>query len=144
MFLMFLCVVLVACAAPIPTPPTVTPESSFDLAGTRWELVSLTLDGVTQTPNKAALPTLDWHPNGEIGGTGGCNSFGGSYAAMGEMLVIKEIRQTVMACAPDEIMTLEAAYMSALASARMFEKRDNQLSITFAEGRGKLLLEPRR
>lgn len=124
-------------------PPSPEPDRPFTLAGTQWLLESLTLDGVTRTPSGLQIPTLDFTADGQIGGTGGCNNFGGSYTVQGEILSIQEIRRTLMACMPSEIMTLEDAYLSALESARLFEKRDNQMSITFAEGRGRLLFQPR-
>lgn len=142
LFVISVSLLFVGCAAPTPAPPP-TLDGRFALEGTRWSLVSLTLDGVTQTPNAVQIPTLEFTADGEIGGTGGCNNFGGSYTAQGEMLTIREIRRTLMACMPNEILTLEDAYLSALESARLFEKRDNQLTITFAEGRGRLLFQPR-
>lgn len=139
--LTFVSLVIVGCAAPTSAPPP-TLDGRFALEGTHWSLVSLTLDGVTQTPNGVLIPTLEFTADGKIRGTGGCNNFDGSYTAQGEMLTIREISRTLMACMPNEILTLEGAFLSALQSARMFEKRDNQLSITFAEGMGKLLFDP--
>lgn len=141
-FLICVSLVIVGCAAPTSAPPP-TLDDRFALEGTHWSLVSLTLDGVTQALNAVQIPTLEFTADGKIGGTGGCNNFGGSYTAQGEILTIREIRRTLMACMPNEILTLEDAYLSALESARLFEKRGNQLSITFAEGRGRLLFQLR-
>ncbi len=132
--LFFLTVALIlftACAAPTPSP--------FSLADTQWTLVSMTRDGVTKTPAAGRNVTLAFSRDGKVSGNSGCNSFGGNYETQGEVLKISALVSTLMACAENDAMEFEAAYVEALQNAQLYEKRGAELTITFANGNGKLV-----
>ena len=96
---------LAACAAP----------GSGSLAGTSWELISL--DG---SPVGGQPLTLQFTSASEVGGFGGCNSYGGSYRAGIANISFSNIVSTLMACADANITNLEGAYFQALAAASSY------------------------
>lgn len=115
-----------------------TPENPFNLGGTRWRLSSLDSGGRTLTPVAGTEITLEFGRDGKLTGNAGCNHYGGTYQAMGEILSVPAMQVTEMACTDADIMELETTYLSALQASRIFEKRGNALNIIFGEGGGTL------
>jgi heat shock protein HslJ len=71
--------------------------------GTRWH--------VTAINGRATPATGDYRiefKDGGIGGSFGCNHFGGRYAVRGEAVVVREVRSTMMACS-DPAASFEGA-----------------------------------
>lgn len=96
--------------------------SGYELAGTSWRLVSL--DGNTQVG--AAIGgqdlTLVFDIAGGAGGSGGCNSYGGSYTARANgSISFSDIVSTLMACTGGGIMEVETAFFEALNAANHYE-----------------------
>lgn len=86
-----------------------------------WELTDLTVDGVgVALPDGAALEmTIE---AGRIGGSGGCNSFGGSIDAADDgTLSLVEVAWTEMACAQRARMDFESTYLGALVGVNRWE-----------------------
>ncbi len=110
--LLFLCMLLLPACAPAP---------ANQLSGTSWVLVSL--DGNVQVGEAiSGQPvTLAFTSDTEVGGSGGCNSFGGKYTATGSAISFSEIAATLMACTGEGIGEVEAAYFAALNSADHYE-----------------------
>lgn len=98
----------------------------------------MTRDSVTQTPAAGRNVTMDFSNDGRVGGSAGCNSFGGTYETQGEILKISTLQITLLACLENGVMEFESAYVDALQNAQLFEKRNNELTITFANGTGRL------
>lgn len=99
-----LAVLFAACA---PSAGSGQPE----LAGTEWMLFSLNGEQVTTD----AGPTIRFNEE-EVGGSGGCNSYGGTYqvdAAEGN-IAIGWLVSTLMACSDDEVSRLEGDFLAAL------------------------------
>ena len=99
------------------------------LAGTAWQLTayrkSFTLEGTTITA------TFD---DGQVGGSAGCNSYGGEYRVRGSKLTVGTLAATEMYCSePEGAMDQETEYLLMLAAAERYELRDGQLLIYFAE-----------
>lgn len=126
----FFLLLFVACIAQTPNP--------FALADTKWELVSITENGATKTPVPGATVTLNFARDNKVSGNAGCNSYNGAYEAQGEILKIGTLAVTAMACLENDKMEMEAAFLTALQDAQLFEKRGNELTLTFANGKGKL------
>lgn len=142
--------ILSACAAqppavnpPEPTQPAAssvpTTASSGDaLAGSAWKLVSFGPAGA----EKPALPghpvTLTFDQQGQAGGNGGCNSYGGSYTVNQSKLKIGQMMRTLMACTGDGVMEQEDGYLAALEKADSFTLTGDQLVITSADGQTRL------
>ena len=72
---------------------------------------------------------------GEIRGTGGCNSYFGSYSIQGNNLTINELGWTEMACLdPEGVMDQEQVLMSLLSSADTFSSDGETLQIITSSG----------
>ncbi len=78
------------------------------IVGTEWTLVSLNGADVT-----SSAPTLTLDDAGRLGGSGGCNRYGGSYTLTDGLLTISPLFSTRMACA-EPIMAQEVAFLNAL------------------------------
>ncbi|MBN2045391.1 MAG: META domain-containing protein [Anaerolineales bacterium] len=104
-------------------------DASAQLDGTAWRLV--TYGGKYVIPGSS--PTL-FFENGSVGGNASCNNFGGNYQARGSQLIIGETAWTLMACADNQLMEQENAYMQLLDQTDRFEFINGQLVITTAAG----------
>ncbi len=103
---LFLALVLAACAAnDAPASPS--------LVGTKWTLQSLT--GVLIGDVRRS-PTIHFQSDAQVGGHGGCNSWGGTYEIKGDTIRFGEMRSTLMACA--EGMDVEGRFHAMLKQAR--------------------------
>lgn len=104
-----------------------------------WVLRSFTLDGVD-----VPLPddTIDMEIElGRIGGTGGCNSFGGQIDAADDGgLTITDMAWTEMACAEPGRMAFESSYLPALAGVAEWNASPD--GITFSSDSAVLTFEP--
>lgn len=141
--------ILASCVMPTlttPVPPgTVTPGVTPDATGqttaptaaitglenTRWQLVALGLTGA-QTPVIAdSTITLEFDAAGEVGGSGGCNSYGGAYTIADGRLVLSGIVSTLMACTDQAVTEQEMAYLAALQAAGRFAITDGMLILWY-------------
>ena len=149
-----LTVVLVACggtgAAPaVETPDTeaIEPEAeeapsgeSASLSGTRWTLTSLDgaplVEGTNITLNFSEAET-----DGSFEGFGGCNGYGGTYAASNDgALSTGEIASTMMLCeSPAGVADQEQQYLLRLGEVVAYEVTDGQLSLKNDAGETLLL-----
>ncbi len=105
-----------------------------------WKLISYGSAG-SPTP---ALPdtetSLAFDADGKVGGTVGCNSFGGDYTIEGETITFSAITSTLMACA-EPIMEQESAVLGSLVDTVNFKVSGNTLTITSADGNSALTFE---
>jgi len=100
-------VLLAACTATEPEQPS---AGDTTLAGTEWVLTSL--DG--DTPIEGTQITLSFG-EGSLAGSGGCNTYGGSYTASDGSLALSDLYWTEMACLePEGVLDQELAYLNAL------------------------------
>jgi heat shock protein HslJ len=82
-----------------------------------WQLVAL-------ESTAGSVPLMDDHPvtltleGSSVGGRAACNEYGGRLEATGDGIAIGELAWTAMACMPDEVMVVEAAYVEALGAVR--------------------------
>jgi heat shock protein HslJ len=104
---------MAACAAAAQDLP---PAQGGTLQGTEWVLVSL--NGNALIEGKAV--TLRFGET-SIEGSGGCNTYGGSYTASEDSLSLSGVYWTEMACVePKGIMEQEQAYFQALNAAARY------------------------
>ena len=78
---------------------------------------------------------------GGVGGTGGCNSYFGSYTLDGDTVTFGEIGSTLMACAPPA-GDVEAAYFANLASVATWFSDGGSLTMAGADGDPVLIFMP--
>ena len=101
--------------AEVPPIQSETP-AMVDLAGTSWRLEDLAGAGVLdRVPS-----TLEFGPDGQISGSGGCNRFSGSYQRHGDTLSLGPLAATRMAC-PEAVMHQEMAFLAVLESVAWYE-----------------------
>jgi heat shock protein HslJ len=110
-------------------------QSAGNLDGLTWVLKSY---GDAANPNPAITghePTLTFDKEKmTIGGNGGVNGYGGSYAVDGSKLTVSQIVQTLMASTNEALNIQENAFFKILRSAASFKIAGGQLTITGSEG----------
>lgn len=133
-----LAAILAACASQpetvIPTPiePTAAPEN-VDLENTSWKLVSFGQGDVETPVIEGSNLTLTFEPEGEMGGEGGCNSYGGSYQIEGQEITFEEIASTLRACAEDVLNQQEMDFLQALNQVDRFDLAGDNLTLFYGE-----------
>jgi heat shock protein HslJ len=104
-------------------------QAKAKLEGSAWQLVSLAgapvVEGSTVTIN---------FEEGNVGGSAGCNRYGGEYRVKGDALEIEALMTTLMACADDAVTQQEGAYLAALGGACRYSLEETELRILCAEG----------
>ena len=108
----------------------IMPGARDPLAGTSWELMSLSgtrpIAGTTITAEFA---------NGQVRGSAGCNSYSGSYQVKGDEITVGAIAMTEMACLdPKGAMDQEQVFAGMLADAQTFRLSEGQLQIMISDG----------
>jgi putative lipoprotein len=108
------------------------------LAGTEWRLVSLGRFGAESLPAPGSRITLKFGKDGRVGGSGGCNSYGGSYQVQGDRLTFYRVFSTKRACIDPNANRQESQYFAALESANRFRLLDKRLSVYYSGGQSVL------
>jgi len=101
------------------------------LHGTLWKLLRYGAENAPTLPVGQQAITLSFGANG-IGGSGGCNVYGGSYRIEGENISFSNIFSTLIACEPEEIAKQEQAYFQALRKATRYRFDDGLLIINYS------------
>jgi heat shock protein HslJ len=107
--------------------------TAADLTDTTWKLESFGPEGQEAPLVADSEVTLTFLEDQKIGGSSGCNQYGGSYELDGQSLTFSEILGTLMACQPDEVMTQEQAYLAALNDVQRFELTASSLRLWTAD-----------
>ncbi|RPI32544.1 MAG: META domain-containing protein [Chloroflexota bacterium] len=110
------------------------------LENTQWNLMAFGSPGAEEPLVEGSKITLTF-ADGQAGGSGGCNSYGGQYQVDGDMISLDQMVSTLMACADDRVTQQEGRYFQALESASRFEMQDNRLLIIDDSGQGLLIFE---
>lgn len=121
-----------------------TPVESAEapaLEGTEWLLSELQgSDGGLQ----AALPDRNVTAlfDGErVGGSSGCNQYGGSYTLDGESLSIGPLMSTLMACPEPGVMEQEAAFTGLMSETASYQVEGQELRLLDADGQVLLVFQ---
>ena len=120
------------------TPPGSVPAPAGGVEGTAWDLESYQGPNGGPVPPAASAPAhLAFGARAQLAGTGGCNSFGGTYTVDGTKLTITIGATTRMACSP-VIMVQELAVTRHLGNVAGFTRDDTKLELR--DGSGSVLL----
>lgn len=118
----------------MPLSALVGQEDANGLTGSQWQLASYGVPG-EETPALDENPvTIQFGPENQVGGSGGCNTYGGNYAVDGDTITFTQIVSTLIACLDDGVMEQEQAYFTALQEATGYELSDDRLIIIYGEG----------
>lgn len=119
----------------------VTPGPSVQVENTQWTLTSFGLPGdeSLETPVLTGTTlTLEFQPEGQAVGSGGCNSFGASYKVTDNQISFSKLVSTKIACTDEGVMEQEQKYFDALKNAGTLERADNTLKIWYGDQQGTL------
>ena len=108
------------------------------MAGTNWQLIALGDVGAATPVLTGSTVTLAFSADGQAGGNGGCNSYGGDYTVEGDTVTFGEIISTLMACADQNVTEQEQQYLAALGAANRFAITADTLTIWFDDGASEL------
>ena len=108
---------------------------SDPLNGTAW-----TLAAINGAPALANTTVTAEFTEGKIGGSSGCNSYGGAYTVSGNKISTDSINMTLMACVDPGIMEQESAYLEILHNAQTLEVANGQLQIFSSDGKSLTLI----
>ena len=108
------------------------------VAGTEWRLISLGRIGAATGVVGEAPVTLKFESDGRVNGSGGCNSFRGSYLVQGDRITFSQVLSTKRACIAADANRQESQYFSALQTANRFRMASRQLAIYYEGGRSML------
>ena len=103
---------------------------SDPLNNTSWKLTS-----INEAPPLANTFITVEFTEGKIGGSSGCNSYGGAYNASGKKITTDSIAMTLMACMDAGVMEQESAFLGILQNAQTFELTEGQLLIFSSDGK---------
>jgi heat shock protein HslJ len=124
-----LSIAIACCSAPAATPPGLIGD---------WEMTDGTLAG-------APFPLVDGHritiafsDDGSVRGVAACNSYGGSFVADGEDVILgDELASTAMACGEAGVMASEQAFLASLRGPLTYVRTGDTLTI---EGSGVVMV----
>jgi len=109
----------------------------------KWLLKSYGEQGNLKDIIKGTEITATFYSSeGQVGGSAGCNIYGGRYQIKDSTLSISEVVSTEMACLlPEGVMEQEQEFLSLLANAQSFQADDTTLTI-FCSGGLQLYFTP--
>ncbi len=108
------------------------PQATLPLEGTPWDLNAFGTGGVVSSLIAGSRITAEF-TQGRVGGSTGCNEYGGSYSVQETAITFGEIVATKRACT-EEIMAQERAFLDALQTAKQATLEGRELRIEHAGG----------
>lgn len=103
-----------------------------DLVGD-WNYSQTVLEGEAIPVVAGTTVKLKFTVDGKVSGTA-CNSFGGNFAEVDDVLVIRDLVQTEMACTtPEGVMEQESDFLSDLSEVSSYEITDGTLKLFVAD-----------
>jgi heat shock protein HslJ len=107
-------------------------DDASDLEDIRWKMSAYAVDGemVDALDDASVTAAFD---GSAVSGSGGCNSYNGSYVAEGSAIEIGPAAATLMAC-PEPIMAQEQAFFAALSEAAEYQVTETELTLLDEDG----------
>lgn len=109
-------------------------EQPLPLVGTLWTLNAVASGDVVSSVIAGTEVTATFGADGSVGGSGGCNRYGGTFTAEGETIAIADIASTQVACRPGGVSTQERAFFAGLPKAASFAIEGASLTLYDAQG----------
>jgi heat shock protein HslJ len=124
-------VLLTVLASLIILPACASAGSGGVITGVVW-----VLDGLNgAAPVAGTTITAEFTADGKVAGSAGCNRYSGGYTVSGSGIQFSDaLASTMMAC-EQAVMDQESAYFQALAAAKSFTVKDDQLTLKDAGGK---------
>ncbi|MDD4985016.1 MAG: META domain-containing protein [Dehalococcoidales bacterium] len=119
------------------------PEEMPPIEDITWELQAYGDAGALSSLLAGTTITAEFKSDeGQVGGSGGCNSYSVEYEIDGSQLtIIPPITSTMMLCFPSARMTQEHDFFELLSAAETYSIHDDELSI-YCSGDGELIFTP--
>jgi len=108
------------------------------LSGTEWRLVSIGPSGGEANLVPGTTVTLKFGEDNRASGSTGCNSYSGSYGAVGDTISFQRLISTKRACLDQRANQQEQRFLAALEAATKFRLSSNRLTILSERGRNAL------
>jgi heat shock protein HslJ len=110
------------------------PVTDLPLTGTLWQLTTFVQPGIAQSTVTGTSVTATFKDDGTVGGTTGCNHYGGKYITDGPQITISEVMQTMRGCIDQNVMDQETRYLTALRAATAWTITGSTLVLTYEGG----------
>lgn len=99
------------------------------LSGTTWNVTGYNNGKqAVVSPAVGTTLTLAFGTDGSASGSGGCNSFSGTYATDGDAITFGPLASTMMAC-DQAVMDQEVAYFAAIGASKSFKVSGGKLEM---------------
>lgn len=108
-------------------------ERQLPFEGTAWRLDGIATGADAVSSVLAGTEVTALFEDGQVSGSGGCNTYTGGYTVDGQAIAVTDLASTKMACEP-EVSAQEAAYLEALGRAAWSEIGGSTLTLLDAEG----------
>ncbi|MDD1663992.1 MAG: META domain-containing protein [Methanomicrobiales archaeon] len=133
-------VLLAGCTSTGPVNNGPVNSTGTDPAGTSWVLSSMRDAGgnLVHVPTQPPV-TLEFRDEAALGGSGGCNLYGGSYERDGSWITIGQLYSTLMYCEGDGVSERESLYFGLLGNVRMYRIEGDSLRFFDGGGSGVLV-----
>jgi len=107
---------------------------ALSLVGPNWQLLAYNNGrNAVQSVMIGTQPTATFGADGQLSGSGGCNSFSGPYQSTASTLSIGPLASTMMAC-EQPVMDQETAYLSALERSATYRFDNGRLVLADTAG----------
>jgi heat shock protein HslJ len=100
-----------------------------DLTGKVWALTEL----AGKQPAAGVGISAEFGSDGKVSGSAGCNRYSGTYTVSGNSITISSSMATTMMMCDESVMEQESAYLKALAEAKTYAVKGDQLTLTGAD-----------
>lgn len=128
LFLVGCVLFLTACIMP-PSKPTAPAGGANPLAGTKWQLVTLSQQQALAT----AAVTIEFTDDA-LSGSAGCNTYSATYRLNETTITLSPAAATLMACADEQQMAQENSYFEALGNVTQAQIVGEQLELRNGQG----------
>lgn len=103
------------------------------LENSQWNLLLFGPSGSESPVLEGSAVTLSFS-DGKIGGSGGCNTYGGDYKEDADRISFSGINSTLMACVDEQMMQQEQQYFQSLNNVGKFEVNEDHLYLYDTDG----------